>query len=468
MVMAPSSQAAASGKAIAKKREFSSLCISGDKTLVFGEVPGSGKDPYSCSMDFAGQTGPVPRCNCPSRQNPCKHVLGLLYAYVQGQSFTEAEIPQDILEKREAAAKRLINKEQKKTAATGAAKKPTKAKIESTKKKINMQQSGLDTAQTLLKNIVRTGLAGIDDQMQATITEQIKGLGNFHIKGIQVAFNDLMLGLQKQEEGHAKSIESIIYLHALLKKAREHLDEKLTDEDKLMKLDTDTEIEEHIGHVWKTEELHANGCFIGNADIVQLSFNVADDLAKKEFVETGYFICLQNGRIYTKKNFRPFKAAKHIARDDTVFEQVHVEELFVYPGGMNSRIRYEKFTTGPIPPETYAAIKNHASESFTETAKAVKDQIKSPLSSKNPVALLKISAMYLVEGESGRFVLIEDASGGGQLLSGETIDSLCLVDFGLLVGQAILVMYENSKETGLLTGRPLSIVADDRIIRLEF
>ena len=108
--IAPSSGAAANGKSIAKKGEFATLNISSDKSLVFGEIAGSGENPYMCSMDFAAPAGPAPRCNCPSRQIPCKHVLGLLYAYAQGQVFVEAEIPQDVKEKRAGAAKRAASK----------------------------------------------------------------------------------------------------------------------------------------------------------------------------------------------------------------------------------------------------------------------------------------------------------------------------------------------------------------------
>ena len=46
------------------------------------------------------------RCTCPSRQFPCKHVLGLLYAYAGGASFTPAEVPEDLAAKREKAEKR--------------------------------------------------------------------------------------------------------------------------------------------------------------------------------------------------------------------------------------------------------------------------------------------------------------------------------------------------------------------------
>ena len=47
-----------------------------DETLLFGQCQGSGKEPYLCSCDFARPEQPTYRCNCPSRQFPCKHCWG--------------------------------------------------------------------------------------------------------------------------------------------------------------------------------------------------------------------------------------------------------------------------------------------------------------------------------------------------------------------------------------------------------
>ena len=145
-----------------------------------------------------------------------------------------------------------------------------------------------------------------------------------------------------------------------------------------------------------------------------------------------------------------------------MFDKVSVHELYIYPGGINPRIRYDKYAMGTVEPNIYTLIKGFASDNFVEMAKAVKNQIKNPLADKSPVALLKISGI----SNMGEYIQIKDSKGVKQLLNGGGM--LSLLDFNLLVNQAILVIYENNRETGLLTARPLSLITDAGIIRLEY
>ncbi len=80
---APNTEAAKNGRGLVLKGKFLKLHHDSDETLLFGECQGSGKEPYRCSSDFARADQPTHRCSCPSRQFPCKHCLGLMYAFVQ-------------------------------------------------------------------------------------------------------------------------------------------------------------------------------------------------------------------------------------------------------------------------------------------------------------------------------------------------------------------------------------------------
>ena len=462
--IAPNANTISNGKSLIKK--FTNLNITPDNTLLFGECAGSGKNPYSCSMDFIDPASPVPRCSCPSRQIPCKHVIGLLYAYVEGKTFTKSDVPESIITKREGAVKRAENKEKKKQIIDLDA-PPSKAKITAAVKRIDMQLEGLAIAGKLLKSITRTGLSGIDARTRDALSGQITQLGNYHIKGIQAAFNELLIYIKAGDEHFPRSIEQLIFIRALVKKACEHLDAKKQAD--ALKLDITSEIEEQIGHIWKLEELRAYGCCIPQAELIQLSFNVHDDPAKREYVDVGYHLCLQDGKVYVTKNYRPYKSMKYINQDNTVFDTVIIDELFFYPGGINRRARYDKFSVRTQTNADYAAIKRFASDDYAETAKSVKNQLKTPLANKNPAAILKVARMYAAQDENGQeYIMAEDSKGTRQLLRGESLPLLTLIDFGLLSEQALLVAYENDVETGLLTAQPLSIIADDRIIRLQY
>ena len=56
---------------------------SGEGT-VWGLCKGSGSRPYQTVVDLADVTGPGYKCSCPSRKFPCKHALGLLLLWAEG------------------------------------------------------------------------------------------------------------------------------------------------------------------------------------------------------------------------------------------------------------------------------------------------------------------------------------------------------------------------------------------------
>jgi len=467
--LAPNPGAITNGKSLLKKGSFANMGIA-DNNLIFGECQGSGKKAYQCSMDFADEAKPVPRCTCPSRQYPCKHVMGLMYAYAQGTPFAQASVPEDIAAKRANAEKRAENKAEKteKVKNTDINAAPSKAKITAATKKINIQLEGIEIAEKLLKNIIQTGLAGHDAKARKALGEQITQLGNYRIRGIQRAFADLQLYMMEQAE-FTVSIPHIIYLSALLKKAREHLSAKLQDPPNILKLDITSAIEEQVDHTWKLEELHAYGSYISSAEIIQLSFDVLDDPAKKEFVDTGYFIDIQTGHIYTTQNFRPYKALKYINQDDSILTPIVAETLYIYPGGLNPRARYDKFTYRAWQTSDYAAIKQHAHDDYPALIKIIKNQIRTPLANKNPVALVKIHDIQAVQDPEGQtYATINDSAGNTQLLKGDTLPAMLMIDPTLLQGHALLIMYESHIPSGMLTAIPLSIITDDRIIRLKY
>lgn len=77
---APDSSSQVAGRKLATPGPWSDTGASGD--MVWGSCRGSSKTPYRVSVDTAA---PAYRCSCPSRKFPCKHALGLLFLWAQGQ-----------------------------------------------------------------------------------------------------------------------------------------------------------------------------------------------------------------------------------------------------------------------------------------------------------------------------------------------------------------------------------------------
>jgi hypothetical protein len=60
------------------------------QTLLWGDFQGSGRTPYRVQVNLVG---PTYKCSCPSRQFPCKHVVGLVLRWCGGGVDTSEEAP---------------------------------------------------------------------------------------------------------------------------------------------------------------------------------------------------------------------------------------------------------------------------------------------------------------------------------------------------------------------------------------
>lgn len=149
---APNPAAVSNAKKICSLGEFSNLRKTADETLIFGECRGSGKNPYNTSADFSGETQ-VFRCSCPSRQFPCKHSLALMMERLSGKNFETSDIPEDIVQKREKAAKRA-----ERSTAQQVSPKQNKSAAE---KMLRKQLEGLDLAESFVKDILDRGVYSV-------------------------------------------------------------------------------------------------------------------------------------------------------------------------------------------------------------------------------------------------------------------------------------------------------------------
>ena len=75
------------GAELAEKNNYDKLLMSVDETALSGECKGSGSSVYQCSVDMGNPAKPKGQCNCPSRQKPCKHIIGLLICKLTEKTF---------------------------------------------------------------------------------------------------------------------------------------------------------------------------------------------------------------------------------------------------------------------------------------------------------------------------------------------------------------------------------------------
>lgn len=467
---APNLAAAKNGRALVLKNKFTALHRSADETLLFGLCAGSGKMPYLCSADFANPNAPVYRCTCPSRQFPCKHSLGLLYAVVEGKAFTTADVPADLATKREKAAERT----EKKKAVADVPRKVNKSALT---KKIAAQLAGIELLEKLTCELVRLGIGNMNAKTAHELNVQAKQLGNAYLPGAQAAIGNYAKLFTtddgqdrksaEREAVFSEALDQLCSLYALINKGRTYLNSRLQNAE--LAPETDTPIAAWLGHAWQLRELKEAGLSQTNCELVQLAFNTHDDVARREYVDTGIWSNLSNGKIYLTQNFRPYKAVKFIKSDDSFFQVAQIEELYVYPGGINSRVRWDGMLARAITAHDLKQLRQQARSSFAEVIKEVKSNLKTALADKHPVFALNYQKIAQLAGE----FVVEDTAGGrltmtDRGMSEEPLSAhlLSLLPPALLSGQTLIARFRHDLDTHKLQIKPLSIVTESEIVRL--
>lgn len=468
--LALNSNAIKNGKDLVKKDKLSKLCSSPDQTFMFGECKGSGSTPYICSVDFIKADAPVFRCSCPSRQFPCKHNLGLMYAYTMGKPFETTDIPQDIVDKRENAEKREEKKKEAVSVDNVKKRKPNKAALV---KKVSAQLEGIGILEKLILKLIQSGLGSIDKKMIQTLEEQAKQLGNYYIPGAQTALRELLLLLKSdvdRETTYSLAMEHLNILYSLVKKSKDYLQSKIDNPDPEVMMDTDSTLEEWIGHAWQLVELRECGRVQADAELRQLFFRSYTDEARGEYVDEGCWMELLTGNLRMTRTFRPYRASKFIREEDSFYNVLKVKELFIYPGDMNPRVRWEDAAIQQPEELDYDRMRSHACKSIPEAVKQVKNQIKTPLADKHPVVLLEYAdiacdeAGFLLVDKQGKQLRLADIS----WLNHPTTPLLSWINQQHVSNHAMLVMFEHDLERNQLLAQPLSIITSDNIIRLLY
>lgn len=468
--LAPNASANTNGRALYTKNKFSNARISPDKDLIWAECAGSGKNPYYCSADYVDESSPVFRCSCPSRQFPCKHAIGLLYFYSNDASkFTQAGIPDDIAEKRGKIEKRAQKKKEETTVAKIAT-KPKKINATTVIKRTDKQLEGLTIADALLNTLVHSGLSAMDGKLITAYKTQIKELGNYNINGIQTAFNHLIMEVQVvNNDDYTKAIDHINVIATLLKKSRTYLNECKDEPTKTPEI-TST-IEEQIGRAWKLNELAELQQYEENCEIIQLSFNCFDHFARKEFVDEGIWLNLASGKLFTTLNYRPYRAAKYIQQDNSDNRVHQLSTLYMYPGDLNPRIRWEdtECKHRDATAQDFKQILQHAHKDYDALIKQIKNSIKNPLADKYPVALIQMGDLQL----QGQVPVITDQQGATLVIQDLPEHAPSTTIFKNIMPatepeSALLVRFHNDLTQGLLAAQVLAIVRANSIIRLIY
>ena len=471
LLQAPNAAAASNGRKLSQGGKFSNLRRTADGTLYWGECAGSGKVPYRVSLDWTDPDAPVCRCSCPSRQFPCKHALGLLYEQLAQKPFQEAELPQDIADKR---AKQAARAEKKAAAAAPA--KPKKPNAAAQAKRVGRQLEGLDMAEKMVADLLGNGIGALGGASSQTFDKLAKDLGNYYLTGPQTAFSRIALAvrtIQKDPDGaqsaYAEALRVLIALHSTVKKSRAFLQARL---DAGQFTAEDTVLFEALGGVWKLEDLHAVGAYRENARLVQLSFDVSFDQAKQEYSERGWWMDIAAGQIDYTLNLRPVKALKYIKADDSRFGLFDIPTLYTYPGEGSRRVRWEAASVRPLTRSEHAALPTLSQPDIPAAVKLAKNQFKNTLLPKFAPMLLPIGRVgtvgdtFVLEDPQGNRIVLRDR--GTETADHASTARLAMLPETIPAGSALfgLMFYDGADRSICL--HPYSVVTPERVIRLQY
>lgn len=388
--LAPNASAFANAQKISRSGGFIELHRSTDGTLLFGTCKGSGSKPYYTSADFCG-TAPVFRCSCPSRQFPCKHGIALLLDWLARKEFSVAEIPEDILRKREKLAKKAISAAPDPNSDAAIRKK--KAARSTASKKLQKQLNGLEIAEQFACDLLTRGISSINQTTAAQYRALAKQLGDYYLPEPQAMVLEIIAAAEKRavnpDDTELERILSLcVKLFSAIRKSRAYITSKLACGEVLPE---DSVLYEAMGNVWKLTQLKEIGLYKENARLCQLSFTVLHDAIHKADVDFGYWVDLDSGEISKTKNIRPLRAARYVSTEDSAFGMYEIPILYRYPGGLNRRVRWNAAEQLPLPQTIWADICALAEHTIGDAVKKAKNELKNTLSDDVAAVLMPFS-----------------------------------------------------------------------------
>ncbi|KUN98959.1 SWIM zinc finger family protein [Streptomyces caeruleatus] len=162
LALAPDAASRKAGSKLGAAGPWSEAGSSSEGT-VWGLCKGSGSKPYQTVIDIADAAGPAYKCSCPSRKFPCKHALGLLLLWADGESAVPSAQAPDWAEQWIEGRRRRA--EEKQTAgasgSSSASGDPEAARRRAERRAVRVTAGATELEQRLA-DLLRGGLAGAE------------------------------------------------------------------------------------------------------------------------------------------------------------------------------------------------------------------------------------------------------------------------------------------------------------------
>jgi hypothetical protein len=216
LALAPDTAVAKAANKLATPRSW--VALGQGEGLVWGECKGSAKEPYRVQADLS-DVGV--RCSCPSRKQPCKHALGLLLLLASAPATLATAAPPDWVAEwqaaRGASARRKAERQVRKTEDDPEAqRRRERAQSKAASARADKVAAGLDELRRWLRDQLRQGLAGLQQQGHRPFDTMAARLIDAQAPGIARRLR-AMAGIAASGGGwQGRLLERLALLHLLI------------------------------------------------------------------------------------------------------------------------------------------------------------------------------------------------------------------------------------------------------------
>jgi hypothetical protein len=290
--LAPDAASLKAGKDLAQARKWPILAFS--ERVLWGEVQGSGKDPYRTQVD---RTNIAFKCSCPSRKFPCKHGLGLLLLYAREPDlFTYLLEPawvKEWIEKRvEKSSKVVETPTEAKPEPDPTAK--AKSQQKRTSDRLDSVRTGVAEISRWTEDLIRTGLIALPDKTPSFWQQTASRMVDAKAPGLATRVRQLgAIRFLGDNRWHSEALRQLGQLH-LLTQAFNRLDQ--------LPADLQEDVKAQIGLTINQKELLESPTAETLTDqfwVLARQTSVEDDLT----IQRNYLYGQQSGRFAFILNF---------------------------------------------------------------------------------------------------------------------------------------------------------------------
>ncbi|MBQ9458314.1 MAG: SWIM zinc finger family protein [Oscillospiraceae bacterium] len=470
LARAPSPAVAESGRALSAVGGFSGLRRTEDGKTVWAECAGSARNPYYVCVDWSlSENEPAFVCSCPERQTPCKHALGLMYELLAGKTFEVDETPPYVWKLR---SRQIAERER------------TEARLERSRRqnavmqsrKLERQLEGLDKAEKMLRELLRGGVDTISELPAQSLDRLAVELGSCELYGARDAFENIALterlrqrGEASEQQCRAEILRVLVALRRLIASSREFIGDQLSARRYPME---EPLLYELLGGVWNPDELREVGMCRKNARLLQLSFDVSYDAARRVHVERGFWLELTRGDVVYTRSARSAKPMQGGESGDSCFDVLDIPLLYETPLAPCHRVWWDDETAQAPAESDFSAALTHAWTRVADAVRYASALLDDPLLPGCVPLLLRLGRLGRVDGT----VVLEDADGGrialrDRLWDGTeraTVFRATTLPTPPREGDALFGLLFCDVSDGRYCFQPYSLIRAKEIVRLQF